>query len=347
MVRKFLTVTWVLLLLAVSMPAFAQNQGVTPPGAPPADSPDYLYLSPKNGQTREQQWADRYACHDWAKAQSGFDPSKQAGGAAPDENASLREQYRRAMTACLEGRGYGVSYAAPSQAVVPPPAPPPAARRPYAQQPPGGTPVEHASRPGAEPKYHPLSVQIEGGYSVTTGTTNQYLNGGSNVGLGLTWFPISVLPVGFRLDGSYSTFSETSRSVNLASQTLGTDVSYGRAHIYGGDLDLEIDLPMGPYVKEYIFGGAGRYRMQTTFKQVSYQPGVGCDWYECFYGYFPFDTTVDRHTSGWLNSWNAGIGFEFASPSSPAKFFIEARYLRIGPAKNRMDFIPIRVGLRF
>jgi hypothetical protein len=342
MLRKFLTLIWGLLLLAVSTPALAQTQGVTQPGEPPADSLDHFYLSPKNGQTQEQQWADRYACHNWAKGQSGFDPARKADGAAPDDHASRREQYRRAMTACLEARGYSVRYAA---GAPPPAAPQPsAALPPYAQQP--GTPVEHASRRVAEPKYHPLSVQIEGGYSLTTGATNQSLNGGSNVGLGFTWFPISAVPLGFRLDGSYSTFRESSRSLSLASQTLGTDVSYGHEHIYGGDLDLELDLRMGPHVKEYFFGGAGRYRAQTTFKQVSYQPGVGCDWWECFYGYFPFESTVQRSTSGWLNSWNAGMGFEFAL-ESPARFFIEARYLRIGPATHRMDFVPIRAGLRF
>jgi opacity protein-like surface antigen len=342
MLRKILTMTWVLLLLAVPMQALAHSQGLTQPGEPPADSPDHLYLSPKNGQTQEQQWADRYACHSWAKGQSAFDPANKADGAAPDEHASRRAQYRRAMTACLEARGYSVRYAAgaPPSAAPPPSAGPP----PYAQRP--GTPVEPASRRVIEPKYHPLSVQIEGGYSVTTGTTNQYLDGGSNVGLGLTWFPISALPLGFRLDGSYSSFRQSSRSLSLASQALGTDVSFGHARLYGGDLDIELDLRMGPHVKGYFFGGAGRYRAQTTFKQVSYQPGVGCDWWECFYGYFPYDTTVQRNTSGWLNSWNAGMGFEFAL-ASPARFFIEARYLRIGPATSRMDFVPIRVGLRF
>jgi hypothetical protein len=176
--------------------------------------------------------------------------------------------------------------------------------------------------------------------------TNQYLNGGSNVGVGLAWFPISALPVGLRLDGSYSTFSETSKSLDLASQATGTPVSFGHAHLYGGDLDLEIDLRMGPHVKEYIFGGAGRYREQVIFKQVSYQSGVGCDFYECFYAYFPYVSAVQRTTTGWLNSWNAGIGFEFEL-ADPTRFFIEARYLRIGSSTNHMDFIPIRVGLRF
>src|SRR6476659_3067916 len=34
-----------------------------------------LFTYPMNGQTLEQENADRAACHDWAVAQTGFDPS--------------------------------------------------------------------------------------------------------------------------------------------------------------------------------------------------------------------------------------------------------------------------------
>jgi hypothetical protein len=47
-----------------------------------------------------------------------------------------------------------------------------------------------------------------------------------------------------------------------------------------------------------------------------------------------------------MKSWNAGIGFEFAL-SDPATFFIDARFLRIKQGSTYMDFVPIRVGLRF
>ena len=323
----------------VSTPAPAQS-GATPPGEP-SDVAGHPYIYPKNGQTQDQLWADRYACHSWAKSQSGFDPTKPATDVAPEDNASQRDQYRRAMTACLEARGYSVRFGAPPPAAVPPTAAPPPAPLPPA----GGTRVQHSPLiPDYE--YHPLSLRIGGGYSVTTGTTDEYLDGGSNVGLGLSWFPLSTLPVGLRLDGSYSTFAETTKSLNLASQSLGSPASFGRAHVYGGDLDIQLDVPTGPLSRAYLFGGAGRYREQTIFRQVSYQNGGGCDFFQCFYAYFPFVSTVERSTTGWLNSWNAGMGFEFQL-ADPTRFFIEARYLRIGPSSNHMDFIPIRVGLRF
>ncbi len=72
---------------------------------------------------------------------------------------------------------------------------------------------------------------------------------------------------------------------------------------------------------------------------------MGC-FFEFFIGYFPVVYTVEQHTSDWHNSWNAGMGFEFAL-EDPASLFIEARYLRVGPSSNRMEFVPIRVGLRF
>ena len=59
-----------------------------------------VYVYPKNGQSDEQTQTDRYECHKWAVAQSGFDPTRgsQYGGRTAD--------YRRAMSACLDGRGY-------------------------------------------------------------------------------------------------------------------------------------------------------------------------------------------------------------------------------------------------
>lgn len=98
-------------------------QVVDPPsqtGYPPADSTnapapaaastpaDELYAYPQAGQSAEQQSQDKYECHKWAAGQSGFDPTQTGGGAAPDQSGSARENYQRAMSACLEGRGYSV-----------------------------------------------------------------------------------------------------------------------------------------------------------------------------------------------------------------------------------------------
>ena len=72
----------------------AAPQGFT--GGAAAD----LYVYPRNGQSDAQTSTDRYECHSWAVNQTGFDPTRggQAGGNAAD--------YRRAMVACLDARGY-------------------------------------------------------------------------------------------------------------------------------------------------------------------------------------------------------------------------------------------------
>jgi hypothetical protein len=78
----------------------ANADAPTPP--PPAQPAEDFYIYPHNGQSPEQQSADRFECHQWAKGQTGFDPT-QPGGVN-----GKRGDYQRAMTACLEARGYSV-----------------------------------------------------------------------------------------------------------------------------------------------------------------------------------------------------------------------------------------------
>jgi len=77
-----------------------------PPGAaPPGED---LYIYPQNGQAADRQASDKYECHKWASAQTGFDPTQSTGGVPPEQAALKRADYQRAMRACLEGRGYSV-----------------------------------------------------------------------------------------------------------------------------------------------------------------------------------------------------------------------------------------------
>jgi len=68
---------------------------------PPADE---LFIYPRLGQSEKQQADDRYACHQWAVSQTGFDPTQ-----PPEtQRKGTRTDYQRAMAACLDGRGYTV-----------------------------------------------------------------------------------------------------------------------------------------------------------------------------------------------------------------------------------------------
>jgi hypothetical protein len=84
---------------------------VAPPdqaaGASSAGS-DEVFMYPKSGQSADQQAKDRFECHRWASDETRFDPTQPGGGVPDDQNASKRADYRRAMSACLEGRGYSV-----------------------------------------------------------------------------------------------------------------------------------------------------------------------------------------------------------------------------------------------
>jgi hypothetical protein len=78
--------------------------------SPPPDGAvqEDLMIYPKNGQTKEQQAADQFECHNWASGQTGFDPT-QPGGGTPGNPDTARSNYNRAMSACLQGRGYQVN----------------------------------------------------------------------------------------------------------------------------------------------------------------------------------------------------------------------------------------------
>jgi hypothetical protein len=77
------------------------------PSAAPDTAQDDLMIYPKNGQSKEQQAADQFECHNWAKGQTGFDPTQPGGGVSGNADAA-RSNYNRAMSACMQGRGYQV-----------------------------------------------------------------------------------------------------------------------------------------------------------------------------------------------------------------------------------------------
>jgi hypothetical protein len=72
---------------------------------PPADQ---MFIYPRQGQSEQQQADDRYACHRWAVDQTGFDPTQPPGGSSEPWKIEKRADYQRAMSACLDGRGYTV-----------------------------------------------------------------------------------------------------------------------------------------------------------------------------------------------------------------------------------------------
>ncbi|WP_455208642.1 DUF6515 family protein [Kaarinaea lacus] len=75
---------------------------------PPPYRAEELFAYPKEGQSEEQQADDRYACHRWGVEQTGYDPTQPPTNLSVSELSKKREDYQRAMKACLEGKGYSV-----------------------------------------------------------------------------------------------------------------------------------------------------------------------------------------------------------------------------------------------
>jgi hypothetical protein len=92
----------------VDPPVDADTPSAPPDAAPPDAAQQDLIIYPKNGQSKDQQAADQFECHSWAKGQTGFDPTQPDGG-TPDGAPMNRSNYNRAMSACLQARDYQVN----------------------------------------------------------------------------------------------------------------------------------------------------------------------------------------------------------------------------------------------
>jgi len=203
------------------------------------------------------------------------------------------------------------------------------------------------SEPRSQFEYHPFRWHIDGGGTLTQRSNNSLLDNGWNAGFGFSWYPTSHLPLGIRVDGTYNEFNARPALLNQASASYGTRVDNGTEKLWGGDVDLELDLlTASPNVRAYLLAGGGWYKQEFTYRQTNIYPGYICFWWGCGPGYYGVDSVVARNTTGWQFAKNAGIGMEFAM-GPRTSFFVEARYMRLNPKNGTSDFLPIRVGLRF
>lgn len=317
-----------LLLLAVPCTLLAQTPAQS---ASVAHFADGLSITPQNGQSADQQIADRTACEAWAKGQTGFDIAQPTGGVSPGEYTSRRLQFDRAMSACLTARGYLVHLAAP------PPAPQPAPPPHYVV--PAAAPVymRAYSPPAPTLSYKPFHVSLSGGSSFTTGDVGDSFDDGGIGNLGLSFFPAQNVPVGIRIDGNYSWYGARDGFL------IQNNAQIGHQEVYGGDADLQFNLgSLSARSQFYLFGGAGWYRERTTLHQLSGFGVNDCDFFFCGL----FISATARDTTPWRDSWNAGLGWEVAL-SNYSSLFVEARYRQIGPNDSKESFVPIQVGVRF
>ena len=195
-------------------------------------------------------------------------------------------------------------------------------------------------------EYRPFHAQIEGGLTLPEGRARNDLESAANVGLGLTWQPTSVLPLAIRVDGTYATFDDRPPLLANAAASLGTTVDWGHTRMWGGDVDGELDTLLSPWVRLYFLAGVGWHDRRDSYFQRQIVNGVFCGWYFCVSGPFLARVRVGESSTGLRFEQNAGAGLEF-SLGQGASFFIDARYVRFDARAHRLDFVPIRIGLRF
>jgi len=80
----------------------------SPPPSASHETGGRMFIYPRQNQSEEKQIKDRDECHKWAVGQIGYDPSKPLSSAPDAQTIQKSEDYVRAISACLDGRGYTV-----------------------------------------------------------------------------------------------------------------------------------------------------------------------------------------------------------------------------------------------
>ncbi len=83
-----------------------------PPPPPPSDkgpvSGGPVYIYPRQGQSQELLAKDRNECYRWAVGQTGYDPIGPPDKTSGGQRVQMNADFKRAMGACLDGRGYSM-----------------------------------------------------------------------------------------------------------------------------------------------------------------------------------------------------------------------------------------------
>jgi hypothetical protein len=81
-------------------------EGDQPPGSSGQGSENRMLIYPRQGQSEEQQAMDFDECHGWAVSQTGFDPEIPPEAPPDVQRREKSADYLRAISACLDARGY-------------------------------------------------------------------------------------------------------------------------------------------------------------------------------------------------------------------------------------------------
>src|SRR5262249_37088896 len=148
-------------------------------------------------------------------------------------------------------------------------------------------------------QYHPFRFHIEGGAKLAKMSNESLLDNGRNASLGLSWVPTSHLPLGIRIDGPYNAYDTHPPLLDQPAAAYGTGVDEGTRKLWGGDVDLELDVNLSPRVRAYLLAGGGWYKQEDTFRQINFYYGYICEWWGCGPGYFGVRSIVANNTTDW------------------------------------------------
>ena len=166
------------------------------------------------------------------------------------------------------------------------------------------------------------------GAALATGDFENGQTGGPHLGLQLGWDPIDI-PVGLRLDGSYSHFDTRNQFEQFASSP--------QIWQFGGDVKVRLPV-VSPWMRRFSFYGVGGLSYNVFKDLVEVSEGT------VFVGNTPINNvTVATVDNDWHNEWgwNAGGGVQFGWGRT--NLFVESRYIRFNSRIN-INQVPIVLG---
>jgi opacity protein-like surface antigen len=187
------------------------------------------------------------------------------------------------------------------------------------------------------PQARPVQWYLDGGASLTQGTTGDDFDNGWTIGTGVMFRPDPAQPFALRVEVNYARSEATGEFIAANEIATNTPIDHGSLQTVTGFFDGIVEAPMSPWARLYATAGVGvgYQRIELT------QNGFFCDPFFC--GGFGHNLVASSDSTHF--AWNAGAGVNFALPGGQS-WFIEARYERI-ETQGPTEFVPIRVGLRF
>jgi hypothetical protein len=188
--------------------------------------------------------------------------------------------------------------------------------------------------------YHPLTINVGGGFTAITGRLEGRLDHGGNFQAGAGYFFNPY--VGFTGNFMFHQLGITRSALDRLNQPDGN------ARIYSFTFDPTVRIPIGGRASIYFLAGGGYIRRTVEFTQPTLaQTTIFDPWW----GYFgPGLVPVDRvlgsvTTDGGV--YNVGGGVNIPVGRSGIKMFFEARYVHGFTEDTHTRIIPITVGIRW